>query len=223
MSYAIADYSNQISRVVDIAISYIVSALIVTLVTHIVLTDYKRLSKELLVEQQKLEHLSSTDPLTQLWNRRYIEHQLNKEFSNFQRKGNLFCIVMIDVDLFKSVNDTFGHDIGDKILVYVAQVLKSSLRISDSISRYGGEEFLIILPDTSIDEAVNLAERMRLSINQEQLEILGGGKVSISGGVATIQKGAKTAEELVKTADSMLYKAKSQGRNKIAWQPIVDH
>jgi diguanylate cyclase (GGDEF)-like protein len=217
MSYAIVEYPSQVDRMVDIVISYFVLAFIVIIVSQYLLSDYKEISKQLQAEHQKLENLTFTDPLTQLWNRRYVERQLNNEFNRFQRNGNLVTIVMFDVDLFKSINDTFGHDVGDKTLVHVSQILKTSLRISDCVARFGGEEFLTILPDTGLEEAVNLAERVRLLINKEQLEILGGRKVSISGGVATIQKDSKTIEEIVKTADAMLYKAKSEGRNKIAW------
>jgi diguanylate cyclase (GGDEF)-like protein len=123
-----------------------------------------------------------------------------------------FSIVMLDIDRFKQVNDTFGHQIGDEVLRFLARNMLAQLRKGDCCCRYGGEEFAILLPDTSLEEAFNIAERVRRNV--ENTASPTGGPITISCGVAAYPDDAETAQALLEAADNALYKAKHAGRNR---------
>lgn len=160
-----------------------------------------------------LEHISRTDHLTQINNRTILDEALITEMYKFERYGTPCSIIMIDVDHFKKINDSYGHLIGDKVLIEISRILTKMIRLSDILGRWGGEEFLIICPNTDLIGGRALAELLRKHIaNHEFDETL---HVTVSLGVSVFEKGT-SAEGTVKNADQLLYKAKSEGRNRVA-------
>ena len=157
----------------------------------------------------QLHELSITDALTGCRNRRFFDEQLHREFALATRHRLRLSVLMIDIDHFKAVNDTFGHDEGDRVLRHVAGLLMRGARTTDFVCRYGGEEFAILLPHTSGKSAFRLADRMRAAIEKEW----DGCQVTISVGVETYSPGMADGECLVRGADEALYKAKRAGRN----------
>lgn len=159
-----------------------------------------------------------TDYLTGLRSRRFFDQQLEMELKRAQRQGRKLALLMIDIDHFKRLNDTFGHHAGDQALREVAFLLMQGMREADTPARYGGEEFAIILPGTSEDGARLAAERLRRSVEHAPFA-LGGGpssvQITISAGVAVFGQGARTKTELVERADAALYAAKRAGRNRV--------
>ena len=163
---------------------------------------------------------ATLDALTGLNNRRQFELRLKQEVANAKRNNKPLCCIMLDIDYFKKVNDTWGHSAGDCVLKNVAKIVSNGLREYDIASRYGGEEFCILLPDTHIHEAVFVAQRLRTSVEATDInisddQILGNDtlKVTISVGVSEFQKKYETPEKLHQTADIALYEAKHRGRN----------
>lgn len=175
-------------------------------VRHLLL--YRELEKKNL----ELAKMIITDSLTGLYNHQYIYQQVKNEIKKAERYNRPFSVIMLDIDDFKKVNDTYGHQVGDGVLVKIAEGLRESVRDVDMAGRYGGEEFLIVLPETSLDNAYLLAERIR-----QKIEKLAFGKdiaVTISGGVAEYQS-EEDEKMLVARADRLLYSAKKEGKNKI--------
>jgi len=177
----------------------------------------KRLQDELREKNRRLEELSNTDGLTKLYNRRYFMELFELEFERSKRYGSNLGFIMIDIDHFKEFNDTYGHLLGDRILVEVARILKGNLRINDQIGRYGGEEFALMMPETDLSGALVVAERHRRWIDEfmmreEDKEL----RITISLGVASFpEMKADTLDDLVKLADDALLEAKREGRNRI--------
>ncbi len=171
---------------------------------------------ELVTLAQNHEQAAKTDELTGLSNRRDMHNRLTAEFSRYQRAGHHFSIALIDLDLFKGINDRHGHDAGDEVLKAFAGLMKTVIRQTDVAARWGGEEFLILLPDTSLLQALTLAERLRAEVAQTPFRFRGTElPVTISAGVCSIAK-AGSIDELLKQADVHLYSAKADGRNRIA-------
>lgn len=162
---------------------------------------------------EELTYQALHDRLTGLFNRGKTEDRLRQEITRSSRYGNTFSLILFDVDHFKLVNDRFGHNAGDDVLVSVASNLKGNVRASDMVGRWGGEEFLVILPETDLDIAGEVAENLRLHIAQQTFPIPGG-TVTVSAGVSSFLPG-DSLQELVKRADSALYQAKEDGRNRV--------
>jgi diguanylate cyclase (GGDEF)-like protein len=160
----------------------------------------------------EFEQLSVTDALTGLLNRRYLEKRLDEEIQRSKRHRFPMSLMMLDVDEFKSYNDTFGHPAGDAALKIVANVLKDMLRGADVAARYGGEEFSILLPQTTSSEAAVIAERLRQRIEQTEFPKR---KVTVSIGIASCSNEIDTPADLVAAADHALYEAKNHGRNNV--------
>lgn len=157
---------------------------------------------------------SRTDALTELLNRRAFDGELNASLANLNRDHSLFSLLLIDIDHFKRVNDEHGHLNGDQVLLTVAQCLKSSLHEPVSVSRYGGEEFAVIVPDVSGNSALKIAERLRCAIEQCPIYVEGKGlQVTVSIGVTQAFEG-DTRSELIERADQALFTAKNSGRNQ---------
>jgi diguanylate cyclase (GGDEF)-like protein len=169
-----------------------------------------------LKERRALEHMSITDPLTQVKNRRYFHDRLASELERSDRHGYPLALVMIDIDHFKNFNDDFGHMAGDTVLREVARHLTAQLRLMDTIARFGGEEFALILPDTTPADAMRVAERVRTTLSQSKFQFEGSNEtqVTISLGIACHPQNATTTEGLIAHADAALYQAKRQGRNQ---------
>ncbi|MDX6613393.1 MAG: hypothetical protein QOD75_2579 [Blastocatellia bacterium] len=162
--------------------------------------------------------MSITDPLTGLLNRRYLQERLNEELSRSKRYGYPMSFIMIDIDDFKHYNDSNGHQEGDQALQLTAACLKSSLRQADVASRYGGEEFCILLPQTALDEAAVIADRIRHLIQDTSYPHGKGqplGSVTVSIGLSSFSKYLDTPETIIRAADRALYHAKSHGKNRI--------
>jgi diguanylate cyclase (GGDEF)-like protein len=166
----------------------------------------------------QFEQLAITDPLTGLYNRRFLEDRLHEEFSRGERQQQNFCIILADLDSFKIYNDICGHLAGDNALRKTAEILRRSAREMDIVTRYGGEEFCLILPGTSKKESVFVGERIRRAIEAESFpgeSHLPLGRLTISIGVSTFPADGVTANELIHAADLALYSAKQSGRNRL--------
>ena len=177
----------------------------------------KTLQDSLKESNQRLLQLSLTDPLTGLNNRRHLMEILNTEFERSDRTGNPFALLMLDLDHFKRVNDTYGHQQGDVVLRAIAQEIKQQLRQYDSAARFGGEEFALLLPETSPDDAVSVANRLRQGIcNIRFTGSIAELAMTASFGIATIpHKKIGSSEDLIRLADEALYLAKGNGRNRV--------
>ncbi|GAM09503.1 response regulator PleD [Geobacter sp. OR-1] len=175
-----------------------------------------RLVIQLDAAQKSLKKLASTDELTGIKNRRQIMKRLDEEFSRASRLGEPLCIIIMDIDHFKKINDTYGHPCGDRVLKQVASLITENLRNYDRIGRIGGEEFLLVSPGSSIDDARTLAERLRQTINNEQFGE-GGCRfsITISAGVTALAQADDNVDILIKRADEALYEAKQSGRNRV--------
>jgi len=165
--------------------------------------------------QHKLERLAQKDPLTDLYNRRRMDELLNIEISRVKRNNNQFCLILCDIDHFKQVNDSYGHETGDKVIIAVANILKESLRQQDFISRWGGEEFLIALPDTSINQAVIVADKIR-NLCENIIVSNAGHNVhfTMTFGIDVFDN-TKDIKATIAAADAALYEGKQTGRNSV--------
>lgn len=177
----------------------------------------KSLQDELKRSNEMLKQLSNTDPLTRLYNRRYLMEMLEKEIMRTKRKGTHLSLIMLDIDHFKRVNDQYGHQCGDEVLTVVAGLTASDRRGYDFTARYGGEEFVIALPETGHADALTIAERVRRQIEQHVFSgPISQLKVTVSLGVATYPTDDITSiDDLFRDADRALYRAKSAGRNRV--------
>ncbi len=174
-------------------------------------------NRELELANKRLKKLSITDGLTELFNHRHVHQLLHDEFERSARTGESIAVVMMDLDRFKAVNDTYGHPTGDVILYETAQIIKETAREIDMVGRYGGEEFIAILPGTEEEAAAHFAERVRHAV--ESYEFRDGAtlvRMTVSCGVASFPgEGVDEPEALLKAADAALYQAKHGGRNQV--------
>lgn len=178
--------------------------------------ERKRVDEEIRQLNTLLEHMAMTDDLTGLHNRRSFFNRCREELKRVQRHPAPFSLLMLDIDHFKRINDTYGHEAGDTMLQDLAGALQRNIREIDLLARLGGEEFGILLPDTKTEDAVRLAERMRQAV--EELTCTSGERnmrVTVSIGISTFRKEMQNFEDVLKNADTALYQAKSQGRNRI--------
>ncbi|MCK5373737.1 MAG: PleD family two-component system response regulator [Alphaproteobacteria bacterium] len=165
--------------------------------------------------------MALTDTLTGLYNRRYLEVHLDKLIENNVHSNKVLAVLMMDIDHFKSVNDTYGHSVGDEVLKVFSERLKNSVRSFDLIARYGGEEFVVILPDVSPERAYMIAERLRRSIGDTPITCSveqGSIKITTSIGGAIIKDGSHDIEEILGRADKCLYEAKHGGRDRTIFE-----
>jgi len=176
----------------------------------------KKAEKSLRESKERLRTLASTDALTGLSNRRRFWQTADGEIQRARRYGTSLAMIMMDVDKFKRVNDTFGHDVGDQVLCELARIGLANIRSFDSLARVGGEEFAFILPESSLEAAGKTAERLRAAVETEAI-IVGPHQVfmTVSLGVAVLEPDMDRVEDLYKAADLALYQAKKQGRNSV--------
>ena len=179
-----------------------------------------------LIHAAHMEKVASHDPLTGLANRRKFDERFAAEVSRHNRHGNDLSLLLIDIDSFKSINDTFGHLVGDHCLVQVAEILSKRVRAEDLVARYGGEEFALLLPDTSTHEAAAIADQLRRAISGNPFtpfERQESVKITISVGVATLEgKQHASFDALLERADKALYAAKRRGRNQVCSAQLED-
>jgi diguanylate cyclase (GGDEF)-like protein len=175
----------------------------------------KRLTNELEEANRQLQTFANIDPLTQLSNRRVLTDRIENEFARSRRYRRPLTCMLVDVDHFKAVNDTHGHLVGDEVLAHLGRALAKSIRATDLAGRYGGEEFLVIAPETADKGAVTLAERIRETVATGARESSSLPAVTVSIGVATTELGVGSAQELIGRADKALYAAKDAGRNRV--------
>jgi len=166
-------------------------------------------------QMEKIKQKVSIDSLTRVDNRRAFDAKIKQEFASFKRYGNKSSMIMIDIDHFKMVNDTYGHRTGDGVLRVVAGIIKKEIRDIDSLARYGGEEFAVILPHTALSPALEVAERLRAKVEESRFSYKGKQfSVTISLGVGEIQED-DALEAFIQRVDTALYTAKNAGRNQV--------
>lgn len=177
----------------------------------------KALQDELKRSNELLRELSITDPLTHLYNRRYLMDILEKEFQRIRRTGGVLSLVVADIDHFKLVNDTYGHQNGDMVLAAVAETILTVLRNYDIAVRYGGEEFMVVLPETTLSDGIAVAERLREAIGRMVFPSpMATLTVTVSLGVASYPaERVDSMDLLIRMADDALYRAKAGGRNRV--------
>ncbi|MEF8792838.1 sensor domain-containing diguanylate cyclase [Thiohalorhabdus sp.] len=165
---------------------------------------------------RQLEEISIRDGLTGLFNRRHLENRLEQEFKRSYRMGSPLSVLLLDADHFKFVNDTYGHQAGDEVLRTIGALLQEALRSFDLAGRYGGEEFVVVLPQTDLEGAEVVAERIRQRLLQEQFAAdQGRFSVTVSVGLGERADGVESPDHLLKSADEALFEAKASGRNRI--------
>jgi two-component system chemotaxis response regulator CheY len=179
-----------------------------------------KLEESLLTSRQQMTYLATHDVLTGLLNRRAVQERAEAELNRANRESVPLSLILLDVDHFKSVNDRFGHAVGDQALKLVARLLTQQVRTYDWVGRWGGEEFLMVLPGTPLPEAGVAADRIREALEAAALPLAAGGdvKLTVSLGVACVTPVAgrsPSLEEVVRQADTALYRAKGLGRNRV--------
>lgn len=174
---------------------------------------------EIACYERKLLEMNLRDGLTGAHNRRYLEIRMREEMERFSRYGRPFSVILQDLDLFKGVNDTYGHLCGDFVLRKFVELMTARLRKSDLFARYGGEEFCVFLPETPGERALHVAEELRALTENASFEWKGSRlSISISQGVSDIQSGEDTPDSVLERADRALYRAKTDGRNRVVSQ-----
>src|SRR5712675_1582226 len=216
------DFLDKAGSAAILAALLAISALLFWLMTSVAVSESRgaelaKRNREAALLREKLHEQAMHDKLTGLYNRHYVEEWFGLELRRAQRHGRPIAAIMLDIDHFKRFNDSFGHEAGDMVLREVAGALRRSTRGSDVASRYGGEEFLVLLPECPFDAALRKAEQLREEI--AKLELRYGdrplGPVTVSLGVAAFPDHAKESEELLRHADEALYLAKQTGRNRV--------
>jgi two-component system, cell cycle response regulator len=175
----------------------------------------KRLQDELRQRNEELDRVSRTDALTGLHNRRHVEEYLSRLVSLARRNAEPIAVLIIDIDHFKSVNDGHGHDAGDAVLREVAQRMVRCVRLEDMVGRWGGEEFLVVLPNTAAQGAAELAERLRKVVADEPCRLPDGGAMQVTISLGCAASVLDDAGTLVRSADAAMYEAKESGRNRV--------
>lgn len=176
--------------------------------------ELNRLTSDYERSRKKLKHEANQDRLTGVFNRRYFDREFSERIRDCRTSATSLSLIFIDLDHFKKVNDTFGHDKGDEALKAVADLIKATCRQDDIVARYGGEEFVVIFSKMSTKNAMTAAESIR-RIVEEKSEDFAGVKITVSIGVATFPDHAKNCQGLIRKADAAVYRAKSSGRNQV--------
>jgi len=169
---------------------------------------------KLRIAQQEAEWIANTDPLTHIGNRRFITKEIEREISRATRQQKSFIVALCDIDNFKAINDRYGHDFGDRILVNVAEIITSNIRKHDQAARWGGEEFIVLLPDTKAEEALALIERLRHTIAASQHSYKGIDihNITMTFGLCRYDN-STDINDCINKADQAMYKGKNQGKN----------
>lgn len=211
---------NRRELLLSMGIAIVVPTMVAPLVTHTIM----KLMRSLEETRSELLQLAIRDSLTHVYNRRYFMEQLQHEAERFLETGEQLCLLMIDADEFKVVNDRHGHATGDEVLKMIASVSGQSLRERDVLARFGGEEFAVLLPATDLTDGYAVAERIRASVAAAVVPTADGGtiRVTVSIGVSTLASADHECRALFDSADSALYDAKRGGRNRTVVLPASD-
>jgi diguanylate cyclase (GGDEF)-like protein len=182
------------------------------------------LLEQLTLAQDSLRNLATHDSLTTLWNRSAINDKLFQALSHADRRDGMVAVAICDLDYFKRINDTHGHLVGDEVLAAVAKAMRDVVRPYDAIGRYGGEEFLIVLPGCDQVNAVSHAERLRAAVARVAVRTSTGElRVTASFGVTVAGRGSRAdVQSLIHAADSALYRAKAKGRDRVEFEPLIE-
>jgi len=210
-------YYDHMGMIVNIVGSVVlISVLLGHIVYHLNRSNYFQ-ARELRRQQQHIQKLADEDQLTGLYTRREFENRYREEFERTQRYGSKLSVIMIDLDHFKEINDTYGHPVGDEVLEITGELIDEKTRSSDVCGRYGGEEFALVLPETPLKGAQTTAERLRVSLAEETFETENGEEFSVtcSIGIAEYYPSIDDPEVLLEQADDALYEAKESGRNQV--------
>jgi diguanylate cyclase (GGDEF)-like protein len=193
-----------------------IGIMVEALVLSLIIAYRIRLLENLKIAQVELKLLASTDSLTQLFNRRYFSNEANAILEKNKRAKEAITVAVLDIDFFKKINDTYGHGLGDKVIIRVADVLRAQCRRQDLFARYGGEEFVILMPNTYLNEAYTLAERIRQELENVVIPIDQQQSVSftVSIGIAEVDAETPDLQAAINRADKALYTAKNNGRNQ---------
>ncbi|TMN35548.1 sensor domain-containing diguanylate cyclase [Pseudoalteromonas sp. S2755] len=185
------------------------------------ITTTKAMYSELEHLRKELDFITKTDPLTGVASRRQLSDKIDSQIKLYERYRTPFSVILTDLDNFRAINERFGHEAGDMVLVHVSSLLSEMLRDTDLIARLGGEEFALVLPNTGLEGATLVAERARNLIEQTSFQIAVGGEVDITSsfGVAEFGAGETGVESIIRRADTMLLEAKSSGRNRVVPNP----
>ena len=208
-------FANERLGMIDLATSFVIVTVFLSFIVSVVVSQYNTAYQKTQKLSEYLMDLSIKDPLTNIYNRRFLLNRLEDLFSYFEHEDTCLSVVLFDIDHFKNINDLYGHIIGDEVLIELSKITKNEIESKDIFGRYGGEEFLLILPGKNTEEAFRIAENIRLKIEESKLHPDIKEKVTISGGVASIGAGIDI-EKLVDIADRNLYFAKNNGRNQIS-------
>lgn len=175
------------------------------------------LQKELMETNKRLELLSITDGLTNLYNHRHFQDELARAFEESRRYQRPLSLAIVDLDFFKKVNDSYGHAVGDEVLKCLSRIFQESIRSADLAARYGGEEFAVMMPETDLSEAIVFAEKIRTLVEEKAVATQAGSvSATVSIGVATVPHShVHSAKDLIVAADKALYRAKKNGRNQV--------
>jgi len=176
------------------------------------------ITKDLLQENEKFRMEATTDPLTKLMNRRSFNQILERVWKRFKEKNIPFSIAMLDIDHFKKINDTHGHDIGDKIIIALSEILRTSTSHRDVVARFGGEEFCVVLKNINRYSAKDIFERIRLEIENFSFHIGHEVYIKFTVSIGLVVNSDDSLEEIINQADMMLYNAKNDGRNKLVFE-----
>jgi len=195
-----------------VGIGIVLEALVLSLIIAYRIKSMEQMK----VNQQNLQLLAVTDPLTQLYNRRYFNEESNEVIKRAKNKNKKTTIILLDIDNFKSINDSYGHAVGDEAIREVSNIIKNQSRQEDILARYGGEEFIMLMPEASINDTYKLAERIRISLEKTKIEITNNTSiyVTISIGVSEVCYEESDIQESINKADKALYEAKNNGRNQ---------
>lgn len=210
VSFDVEDTNEKLNRnLIMIVISGVLSTLsLVGLLYYLT----KRFIRKIAEARRQIERQATVDGLTDVYNRSYGMARFEEEFTRFRRNNKGLACLMIDIDHFKQVNDKFGHQVGDKVLKEVAARIAQDLRPYDMLCRYGGEEFLVVLPETELPDAVQIGERILLSIREKPV---GSCSMTASIGVTAVRKDDPDLHEVINRADEALYHAKNEGRDRV--------
>jgi two-component system cell cycle response regulator len=178
----------------------------------------KKFQDALKSNYQQTINMAITDGLTGLYNRHFLSTHLNNMVKQALQMGRPLSHIILDVDKFKSINDTYGHDVGDEVLIQLGKIVVNAIRSADLAARYGGEEFVVLMPETDIFDAAEVAERIRLSVERTSFKVshaVGELRITVSVGVSHLRSDKDTSHELHKRADEALYRCKENGRNQV--------